>query len=125
MCNLPEAEGPPAEAAGNIIMDQYNRGSNINFYTVRQTQLEEQKVTKFRPTDLRKTVINRSMQEVDKARKQSKLDAAVNVKALEVASFATHLQQNLSEANVKRTQIDRTSAEALIQKDFLRKGPSH
>jgi hypothetical protein len=40
---------------------------------------------------------------------------------MEVAAYATNLQQNLSEANVKRTQIDRVSAEALIQKDFLRK----
>jgi len=78
-------------------------------------------VTQFKQTDLRKTVINTSTKEVEEAVLKKGLEQGIKTKAMEVAAYATNLQQNLSEANVKRTQIDRVSAEALIQKDFLRK----
>ena len=78
-------------------------------------------MTKFKQTDLRKTVINNSTREVEQVAAKKGLEQGIKIKAMEVAAYATNLQQNLSEANVKRTQIDRVSAEALIQKDFLRK----
>jgi hypothetical protein len=43
--------------------------------------------------------------------------------SLEEVSFryAHSLQQLLTDANIERTEIDRESAEALIEKDFLTK----
>jgi len=51
--------------------------------------------------------------------KASGLSEQPQEQELEVCNYASKLQELLTQANNERVQIDRESAEALIQKDFL------
>ena len=65
------------------------------------------------PSEFRKTAFTMGTQAIN-------LDDKSNLE--EVAfRYAHNLQANLTDANIERTEIERESAEALIEKDFLTK----
>ena len=65
------------------------------------------------PSEFRKTAFTMGTQAINMEDKSNLEEVAFR--------YAHNLQANLTDANIERTEIERESAEALIEKDFLTK----
>ena len=63
--------------------------------------------------------IKRPLRQIEQRRTSIQIDKQDYDKAQVLETFAIGLQVTLTELNVDRTEIDKTSFEALIEKDFI------
>lgn len=94
----------------------------FNFYNVQPAVLEEE--TNFKettPLETRAAAYTPDEKRHELLSSEATGDAVDRIREREVFKYAYTLQDLLASANVKMMRIDRQGADALIEKDFLKK----
>ena len=112
-------DSSPADADDDV--DLYGNWQ-FNFYKVSPVELEEE--TNFKettPLETRQAAYSLEEKGHEKLPAEASGDEVNRACEREVRKYAHDLQDSVAKANVKMTRIDRKHAEALIEKDFLKK----
>ena len=94
----------------------------FNFYKVHPVELEEE--TNFKettPLETRAAAYSLEEKRHEQLSSEAAGDEADKLREREVFKYAYTLQDLLASSNVKMMRIDRQGADALIEKDFLKK----
>lgn len=120
MCNRSAFEEANDPNSGALYVDY--SGWQFNFYKVERTMLpEETDFTETQTTEVREMALSLEAKDYEKNdRKVDNIQTNRMIEA-EVFKYAYKLQDMLAKANTRLNKLDRDSANALIERDFLKK----
>ena len=114
----------PANDLDNSYVDY--SGWQFNFYKVeRQLLTEEQNFSEVQTTEVRDSAL--SLEQKEYERNERRIDNVQTNRMIEseVFKYAYKLQDMLAKANTRLNKLDRAGADALIERDFLKKPRSN
>ena len=120
MCNKSAFDQADDPNAGTLFVDY--SGWQFNFYKVERTLLpEETDFKEIQTTEIREPAL--SLESKDYEKNDRKVDNIQTNRMIEaeVFKYAYKLQDMLAKANTRLNKLDRDSANALIERDFLKK----
>lgn len=119
MCNKSAFDGE-ADAGGVNFVDY--SGWQFNFYKVNRTELaEETEFSDIQTTEVRELALSLEPKDYESFDRKVENVQTNRVIEAEVFKYAYKLQDMLAKANTRLNKLNRASADALIERDFLKK----
>jgi len=128
MCNKSAFSETEQQDSANDLDNSYvdYSGWQFNFYKVeRQLLTEEQNFSEVQTTEVRDSAL--SLEQKEYERNERRIDNVQTNRMIEseVFKYAYKLQDMLAKANTRLNKLDRAGADALIERDFLKKPRSN